>query len=78
MKKDEKEELDRLTSIIKATPSDKKSALKLFNKYVDNKSKFCLTCSGSVRILFKQLRTWWRQKKQYQFIKPLDEGTYKK
>lgn len=73
MKKIEKEELDRLTSLIKASKKDKESALHLFKKYVDNKSKFCLTCSGSVHILFKQLRTWWRQQKRYQFIKPLDE-----
>lgn len=74
MKKETKEEIERLLALKSATMEDKQSASNIYTTYVSEYNRFCLTCPASVRILFNQLRVWWNKNDvHYTFITTLKQ-----
>lgn len=73
MLKSEKLEIERLLTLESATMEDKRSAVKLYVKYIYQYNGICITCPGSVRHMFKRIRYWWdkQNKKNYTFIKKI-------
>ncbi len=56
MTQEDAKEIERLKTLTKAGPHDKKSAQKMVQKYVNSGLKFCLQCSGQVRKLWQKLK----------------------
>lgn len=71
MKMDEKDifEFIRLCSLTSFNPTEKRSAESLIQKYIDSGAKYCMTCDGSVRAMFRRLRDWWLINKD--LVKPI-------
>lgn len=69
MTKAEKEEIERLINLNEVDMYDKSSALGISKKYINSGASYCLTCDGSVRLMFNRLKDWWSKQGPYQFIK---------
>lgn len=71
MTKQERDDIERLCSLKTADMGDKDLALHYLRKFVNPSANFCLTCSGSVKIMFNQLRNWKNSQnfEMYRFIK---------
>lgn len=55
-------EIRRLLKVKTADMGDKNSAQSLINKYINPGMKWCMTCDGAVRQMFKVLRGWSEEK----------------
>jgi hypothetical protein len=71
MKKQERDDIERLCNLKIADMGDKELTLHYLRKFVNPSANFCLMCGGSVKIMFNQLRNWWNRqnKENYRFIK---------
>ena len=71
MKKNEMEDIVRLTSKTEATTVDKELALHYVRLYVNPGFTVCKSCPSSVRKMFNILKDWWNKqnKSAYSFIK---------
>lgn len=61
---EDKLEFERLYSLQSFKPVDKHSAQSLIQRYIDPGAKYCMSCDGSVRAMFKRLRLWWDESKK--------------
>lgn len=62
MSEEDKNEIIRLLSLKKVQMLDKHSAQDIIQRHINPGAKYCMTCDGSVRAMFNQLRNWFENK----------------
>lgn len=63
MSNEDKLEIIRLLNLTSVNGVDKHSAQDLIQRYINPGAKYCMSCDGSVRAMFNQLRNWWQLNK---------------
>lgn len=62
MSEEDKLEIIRLVELKSFNPHDKHSAQDIIQRYIDAGAKYCMSCDGAVRSMFRRLRSWWEEK----------------